>query len=261
MQEPETRLTLEAPGGLVRGRRRLPRRQGRAHHRAQRALLRRPARRRARGRGPRHARRSTPPMAATASSSSTRRRSGFALTPDEARELAETRHAHHPRGERAARLPPPGEPGLGAHLLLPDRRRRSSASDGVPAGASAVVIQPGKLDRSPTGTGCSARMAVLHARGQMAVGDRLRRPLDHRLDASLAASRARRRSAARRRSSPRSPAAPGSPASTSTCSTRTTPGPRAIAFRTPGLVFDPPKVALARATLPPAPDRESRPPS
>ncbi|WP_045389054.1 proline racemase family protein [Falsirhodobacter sp. alg1] len=34
------------------------------------------------------------------------------------------------------------------------------------AGA-AVAIQPGKVDRSPTGTALSARMAVLHARGQM----------------------------------------------------------------------------------------------
>lgn len=37
-----------------------------------------------------------------------------------------------------------------------------------------VVIEPGKLDRSPTGTGLSARMAVLRARGVMKVGDRLR---------------------------------------------------------------------------------------
>jgi proline racemase len=35
------------------------------------------------------------------------------------------------------------------------------------------VIAPGRSDRSPTGTGTSARMAVLHARGQMAVGDTL----------------------------------------------------------------------------------------
>jgi proline racemase len=37
-----------------------------------------------------------------------------------------------------------------------------------------VVIEPGKLDRSPTGTGVSARMALLRARGVMKVGDRLR---------------------------------------------------------------------------------------
>ena len=44
--------------------------------------------------------------------------------------------------------------------------------NGLRAGA-AVAIQPGKVDRSPTGTALSARMAVLHARGQMAVGDSL----------------------------------------------------------------------------------------
>ncbi len=38
-------------------------------------------------------------------------------------------------------------------------------------GRNAVAIRPGKIDRSPTGTGCSARMAVLHARGEMGLGD------------------------------------------------------------------------------------------
>ena len=38
---------------------------------------------------------------------------------------------------------------------------------------AAVAIQPGKVDRSPTGTALSARMAILHARGKMAVGDSL----------------------------------------------------------------------------------------
>lgn len=38
---------------------------------------------------------------------------------------------------------------------------------------SAVAVRPGKVDRSPTGTALSARMAVLHAREQMAEGDRL----------------------------------------------------------------------------------------
>ena len=43
--------------------------------------------------------------------------------------------------------------------------------DGVKCGRSAVVIQPGKIDRSPTGTGCSARMAILRARGMLDVGE------------------------------------------------------------------------------------------
>ena len=38
---------------------------------------------------------------------------------------------------------------------------------------SAVAIQPGKVDRSPTGTALSARMAVLHAKGEMGPEDRL----------------------------------------------------------------------------------------
>ena len=36
---------------------------------------------------------------------------------------------------------------------------------------AAVAIQPGKVDRSPTGTAASARMALLHASGEMKVGD------------------------------------------------------------------------------------------
>ena len=36
---------------------------------------------------------------------------------------------------------------------------------------NAVVVAPGRLDRSATGTGLSARLAVLHARGLMSVGD------------------------------------------------------------------------------------------
>jgi proline racemase len=37
-------------------------------------------------------------------------------------------------------------------------------------GRNAVVVSPGKIDRSPCGTGTSARLAVLHARGQIAAG-------------------------------------------------------------------------------------------
>ncbi|SPF75228.1 Trans-3-hydroxy-L-proline dehydratase [Aliiroseovarius pelagivivens] len=37
-------------------------------------------------------------------------------------------------------------------------------------GKSAVAIQPGKVDRSPTGTAVSARMALMAAKGQMEMG-------------------------------------------------------------------------------------------
>ncbi|KAH7553065.1 hypothetical protein BM1_08038 [Bipolaris maydis] len=51
----------------------------------------------------------------------------------------------------------------------------SAAPDELPVkvktATNTVVVSPGRLDRSPCGTGTSARMAVLHARGQLAVGE------------------------------------------------------------------------------------------
>src|SRR3954463_15785998 len=42
----------------------------------------------------------------------------------------------------------------------------------APGGArNATAIEPGWLDRSPCGTGTSARMAQLHARGTLALGE------------------------------------------------------------------------------------------
>jgi len=36
-----------------------------------------------------------------------------------------------------------------------------------------VIVSPGRMDRSPCGTGTSARLAVMHARGQIKVGEKL----------------------------------------------------------------------------------------
>ncbi len=44
--------------------------------------------------------------------------------------------------------------------------------DGVPTSKNAVVVSPGRLDRCPCGTGTSARMALLHARGELSVNER-----------------------------------------------------------------------------------------
>jgi proline racemase len=35
-----------------------------------------------------------------------------------------------------------------------------------------VIVSPGRLDRSPCGTGTSARLAVMHARGEIGIGER-----------------------------------------------------------------------------------------
>jgi proline racemase len=46
-----------------------------------------------------------------------------------------------------------------------------SAEHGVKTARNAVVVSPGRIDRSPCGTGSAARMAVMHARGELAMGE------------------------------------------------------------------------------------------
>ena len=59
--------------------------------------------------------------------------------------------------------------------------------DGVKTGRNAVAIRPGKIDRSPCGTGCSARLAVLHARGELGPGEPFvgLSPIDSRFDCRI----------------------------------------------------------------------------
>ena len=95
---------------------------------------------------------------------------GFSITPDEARDIAEL-------GMRITRA---ANEQLGFYHPTQDWRHISfcqmaaplTLEHGVSSGANAVAIRPGKIDRSPCGTGCSARMAVLHARGVLKTGDR-----------------------------------------------------------------------------------------
>ncbi|MEZ5723979.1 MAG: proline racemase family protein [Paracoccaceae bacterium] len=97
---------------------------------------------------------------------------GFAMTPDEAHDIARL-------GVRITNAA--NEQMQFRHPTLPDWTHFSfclfagaleRAAEGLRVKA-AVAIQPGKVDRSPTGTALSARMAVLHARGQMGPGDHL----------------------------------------------------------------------------------------
>jgi len=96
---------------------------------------------------------------------------GFTLARDEARALVEM-------GERiklaaAEQLPSvhPENPGIhtiNQTLFVGPLTER----DGVKTAKNAVVVSPGRIDRSPCGTGSSARMALMHARGDLAVGER-----------------------------------------------------------------------------------------
>jgi len=58
-----------------------------------------------------------------------------------------------------------------AHLSFCQFAAPVEYQEGVPHGRNAVAIRPGKIDRSPCGTGCSARLAVLQAKGVIAVGE------------------------------------------------------------------------------------------
>jgi proline racemase len=43
--------------------------------------------------------------------------------------------------------------------------------NGVKTARNTVVVSPGRLDRSPCGTGTSARLTIMHARGEIGVGE------------------------------------------------------------------------------------------
>jgi proline racemase len=93
---------------------------------------------------------------------------GFALEPTEARELC----AAGERIRAAAReqLSPvhPDNPEIAGVSIV----QLAGTWQGVKeVSRNAVVVAPGRLDRSATGTGLSARMAVLHARGLMRAGE------------------------------------------------------------------------------------------
>lgn len=96
---------------------------------------------------------------------------GFAITPDEARDIAETGVRITHAANQQLGFAHPANPALN-HVSFCQIAGPLTQEDGALTGANAVAIRPGKVDRSPTGTGCSARMAVLHAKGRMKTGDR-----------------------------------------------------------------------------------------
>ena len=96
---------------------------------------------------------------------------GFALTPDEARDIAETGARITTAANEQLGFTHP-ENGDWDHISFCQIAAPVEARDGVLTGRNAVAIRPAKLDRSPCGTGCCARMAVLHAKGRLKAGDR-----------------------------------------------------------------------------------------
>jgi proline racemase len=93
---------------------------------------------------------------------------GFSLEPSEARELSDA--GERIRAAASDQLPcvhPENTEIAGVSIVQIAEPWRGVGA----VSKNAVVLAPGRLDRSATGTGLSARMAVLHGRGEMRVGD------------------------------------------------------------------------------------------
>ncbi len=111
---------------------------------------------------------------------------GFEIKPDEARDLAKLGTKISAAANEQLKFRHPDNPDW-AHISFCEFAMPLGEENGVKVSRNTVAIDPGKLDRSPCGTGCSARMAVLHARGLMRTGDRLigRSIIDSRFDCQI----------------------------------------------------------------------------
>jgi proline racemase len=95
---------------------------------------------------------------------------GFGLEPGEARSLVEL-------GERiklaaAEQLPSVHPENPGIHTINQTLFAGPlSVQAGIKSSKNAVVVSPGRIDRSPCGTGSAARMALMQVRGELAVGE------------------------------------------------------------------------------------------
>ncbi|KAL4923680.1 proline racemase family protein [Aspergillus undulatus] len=65
----------------------------------------------------------------------------------------------------------PGNDAIRGVTILEFTEPMREGPDGDKVAVNTVVVSPGRFDRCPCGTGSCARMAVLHARGQLGVGE------------------------------------------------------------------------------------------
>ena len=93
---------------------------------------------------------------------------GFEVTADEARDLAIFGEKVRLAAREQLDVVHPGNPGIRGVSIVQINRPFAGVGEVT---RNTCIVAPGRSDRSPTGTGTCARMAVLHARGQMHVGD------------------------------------------------------------------------------------------
>jgi trans-L-3-hydroxyproline dehydratase len=93
---------------------------------------------------------------------------GFALEPSEARDLSRVGEQIRQAAREQLPVVHPENPDIAGVSIV----QIAEPWQGIgQVTRNAVVVAPGRLDRSATGTGLSARIATLHARGLMGVGD------------------------------------------------------------------------------------------
>ena len=111
---------------------------------------------------------------------------GFDITPDEAKDLARVGSKITAAANQQLGFSHPENKDWN-HISFCEFAHPIFEEGGIKVSKNTVVIDPGKLDRSPCGTGCSARMAVLHAKGDLKKGDRMigRSILDSRFDCQI----------------------------------------------------------------------------
>ncbi|WP_170596313.1 trans-3-hydroxy-L-proline dehydratase [Ruegeria arenilitoris] len=168
MTEPETHLTLEAPGGLVRVRAEC--RNGKAVRIYVQNL-------------PSFADRLAAPLEVAGLGTLTVDTAyggdsfvvvdaaalGLRITEDEAADIARLGVAITDAANAQLGFAHPENPDWD-HISFCAFCRPLAETEAGLTGRSAVAIQPGKVDRSPTGTAVSARMALMAARGQLQPG-------------------------------------------------------------------------------------------
>jgi proline racemase len=97
-------------------------------------------------------------------------RLGFQITTDEARELCELGQVIKAAAAEQLPSPHPLNP-LIKGITMTEFVGPLSRENGVLKSRNTVIVSPGRCDRSPCGTGTSARLAVMHAKGLIDVGE------------------------------------------------------------------------------------------
>lgn len=95
---------------------------------------------------------------------------GFAMSPDEAREMCRVGQIIKEAAAEQIKVTHPTN-SLIAGITQTEFTGPLRRENGQLISKNTVIVSPGRCDRSPCGTGTSARLAVMHARGQIKPGE------------------------------------------------------------------------------------------